>query len=126
MPDQKAMLTQTFRLHVPSVSAGSGLVLENMEDNLAVRVKIGEAQTIVRTEDLATILSTILPPDRAGEIFGEIESQMVKKGKVMIQLLARKDIKKGQPIIASLDITKYIGSDGHARGVRTTKNGFIF
>lgn len=126
MPDQKAMLTENTRLLVPSINAGDGLVLENMDDNLAVRLKIGDKETIVRTEDLATILSTILPPDRAGEIFGEIESEMVTKGKVMIQLQARKDIRKGDPIIATLDITKYIGHNGDEKGIRVTKSGFVF
>ena len=126
MSDQKSLITENTRLHVPSVTAGTGLVIENTNGNLGVKIKIGETETTVRTEDLATILSTILPPDRAGEIFGEIESTMIKKGKVLIQLIANKNIRKGEPIIASLDITKYIDGSGNATGVRTTKSGFIF
>jgi len=91
------------------------------EDRLEFELEGNKTQ--VSTEDLAMIVREELPNDRAGELFAEMEEKFIQKGKARIVLKAEKDIKKGDPICAVIDINKFVGDTG---GVRTTQSGIIF
>ena len=80
----------------------------------------------VFTEDLAALIQQELPDDRAAEMFSEIEDKMISKGKAWIKLEAKKDIKKGEPIVSQIDIAKYLDAQGRPAGIRTTNFGFLY
>lgn len=127
MPEEKTpLITEHTRLRVPSVNAKGELLIENIPGNNAVICKIGKEQVTVRTGDLATVLMTVMPPERVAEIFSECESKSVEKGKVLIQLVAKSDIKTGDSIVATLDITRYVDRGGMPTGIRTTPSGIMF
>ncbi len=93
------------------------------EDKL--RIKIGGKETTVFTEDLAALIRSELPEDRAREMFSEVEEKMVQKGKARVVIRANKDIKKDDPVVFSIDIAKYIDKYNSPVGMRLTKSGFL-
>ena len=75
----------------------------------------------ILTEDLAAVISAELPKDRAESFFAETQELSLKKGKVRVVVKAEKDIKKGEAVCFSIDVSRY--ADG---GVRTSKSGILF
>jgi hypothetical protein len=106
-----------------------------------LEIEIGGKKAEIKTEDLATIVRFELPEDRAKHIFDEMEEKRIMKGKARIKLTALVDIKKGEEIRATIDMTRYVDLvDQYAEkakkkngilipsfaGVRTNNQGFIF
>ena len=100
---------------------GDNLKLKRVGD-ARIELEINGKKSTVLTEDLAAVLSQELPNDRAQAMFAEIEETAIKKGKARVMVQAEKNIKKGETVCFSIDITKY--ADGS--GIRTTDNGIIF
>jgi len=88
--------------------------------------KINSEKATVFTSDMAALLMTELPKDEARKLISDIEERMITKGKARIILKAQKDIKKGEDICATIDISKYMDSQGKPSGIRVTKSGIIF
>ena len=83
---------------------------------------IGQEKVTVLVEDLAALVRDNLSESRAAEMFSEIQEKLVTKGKAMVNVKAKKDIKKGDIVSFVIDVTKYVNSGG----VRVTKSGIIF
>ena len=88
-----------------------------------LELDVGGNKAIVHTEDLAALVREELPEDRASQLFREIEERAIQKGKARVRVVAHKDIKKGDEVCFTIDITKYVGN---SQGVRMTPSGFIF
>lgn len=85
-----------------------------------LELKIGTEKAEVFTEDLAALVASELPEDRATELLQAVEEKFIQKGKARVIVTAKKDIKKGEPVCFILDISKYAG------GVRTTPSGLLY
>jgi hypothetical protein len=95
------------------------------EDKLSI--EIGDKKITMFTEDLAAVVKMELPKDRAQELFAEMEEKSVDKGKVAVVVKAQKDIKRGEMVAFTLDITRYLDINNQPTGVRTAKHsGIIF
>lgn len=94
--------------------------------NGLTEIKIGDKRATVFTEDLAVLVRDLLPKDRGAKMFSEIEEKMVTKGKVRIVLKAGKRIEKGDDIVATLDITKYVDQYRNPLGMRVNNSGFLY
>lgn len=90
------------------------------EDRL--ELKINNEKATVFTEDLAALVASELPEDRARELLEGCESEIIRKGKAMVIVRAQKDIKKGEAVKFQIDVTKYQNREG----IRVTKNGLIY
>ena len=99
-----------------------GKIKVRRADKRRLELEIDGKKAKVFTEDLACLVREELPKDRAQELFAEIEERALTKGKARVIVRAEKDIRKGQEVCFTLDITKY--QDGS--GVRATKSGIIF
>lgn len=88
-----------------------------------LEIEIGGQKAVVFTEDLAALVREELPKDRAAELFSEIEEKFIQKGKARVVVTAQKDIRRGEDVCFTLDVSKYVGDSG---GVRTTPGGIIF
>ena len=89
-------------------------------------LKIGEQKVTAFTEDLAAMIKMELPTERGNEIFSEFEEKSISKGKVGVVVQAQKDIKKGEAVAFSIDVTKYLDRQNNPLGIRTAKTGLIF
>jgi len=87
-----------------------------------LEIGIGGETARVLTEDLAAVVAEELPKDRAKDLLSAVEEKMVSKGKIRIRIKAGKDMKKGEEIRATMDITRYV-DDVDRRAA--TKNGLI-
>ena len=107
---------------------GRDLEIKRVADDL-LEIKIGKQSTRVHTEDLAAVIRQELPNDRATEMFSEMETEMVTKGKARVVVEAHKDIKKGDPVCFTIDVTRHLDQAryaGHeATGLRVTPGGII-
>jgi len=92
-------------------------------DKDKLELDVGGNKAIVHTEDLAALVREELPNDRAKCLFSEIEERAISKGKARVVVTARKDIKKGEEVCFTLDITKYVGN---SQGIRTTPSGLLY
>lgn len=88
--------------------------------------KIGNKDVTVYTEDLAALVREELPKDRAKHLFSEIEDREILRGKARLVIRAEKDIKKGDYIRTSIDVSRYLDNDRNPYALRTTQSGFIF
>jgi hypothetical protein len=104
---------------------GEKLKVKRVDAN-RLELSIGASKCIVFTEDLATIVRKELPEDRGAELFAEMEEKAIMKGKARVVVKAHHDIKKGDDVIFTFDITRYIDKLGNPTGVRTTKGGILF
>lgn len=98
---------------------------------------VGGSTAKILTEDLAAVVTEELPRDRAKDLLSACEEKMISKGQVRIRIKAARDMKKGEEIRTTLDITRYI-DDVNKRandspivipsfvGVRTNNQGFIY
>lgn len=110
-----------------TIAMGGGSTLEiDRHSPTMLSLKLGDKKVNVLTEDLAQIVRQELPNDRGAELFSEIEEKSITKGKARIHLQASKDLKKGDDIWATIDITKYMDSHGRPQGIRTTYSGLIY
>jgi hypothetical protein len=66
------------------------------EDRL--KLSVGKKEIEVFTEDLAALVRSELPEDRARELFSEIESTALSSGKARVAVTAQKDIKKASEV----------------------------
>ena len=91
-----------------------------------LELKINKEKVIILTEDLAALVRMELPADRAEQMFSEIDEQAITRGKMRVRVRAQHDIKRGEDVVFSVDVTKYIDKYGQPTGIRGTKSGFIF
>jgi len=105
-----------------------------------LQIEIDGKKARVKTEDLAYIVREELPEGRAEGVFDEMEEKKITKGKARIRLTAWKDVKKGDELVATIDMTRYADMiDSRADsarkaglvipgygGVRTNNQGFIY
>lgn len=92
----------------------------------------------ILTEDLAALITAELPEDRAKDMLSAVEEKAVSKGKMRLVIEAKRDIKKGDFIRTSVDVTRYLEkANAQAAsetgillpkfsGVRTNNAGLIF
>lgn len=85
--------------------------------------KMGDEKTQVFTEDLAALVKEELPNDRAMEFLSDVEEKFIQSGKARVMVRANRDIKRGENVVFTLDINKYVGDTG---GVRITPSGVLF
>lgn len=100
---------------------GSAKIEVKRSGHDTLELKIGDKKAEVFTEDLAALVRSELPEDRAKDLFMEIEEKTISKGKAWVAVQAKKDIKQGEMVKFLLDITKYAQG-----GVRTNYSGFIY
>ena len=91
-------------------------------DKRRLELEIGGQKQKVFTEDLAALVRAELPKDRATELFSEMETVAMQRGKARVVVKSHKDLKAGEEVCFTIDVSKY--SDGS--GVRVSPNGIIF
>lgn len=112
--------------YVIKSNSGSNKLEVKRSGKDTLELKIGDKSVIAFTEDLAFLVREELPKDRADEMFSEIDEKAILKGKARVVVKAHKDIKAGDPVVFSIDITKYVDKYGKPTGIRTNKFGFIY
>lgn len=101
------------------------LHINKTKDN-RVDIKVGDETININVNDLAWAVKECLPVETAQEMFGNVDEKQIQSGKVKVKIRANYDIKKGDYIVTSLDINKYLDSQGKPTGIRTTKWGFAY
>ncbi len=92
----------------------------------ALEVDIEGHKAGVLTEDLAVMVRSELPKDRARDMFAEIDEKSISTGKVRVKIRANYDIKRGDYIVTSFDINRYLDGQNNKTGVRVNSFGFIY
>jgi len=106
---------------------GSENMTVTRANNDSLDLQIGSQRCRVLTEDLAALIRQELPKDRAKDLFSEIETETVQQGKVRVAVEAKKDIRKGDSVVFTLDVTKTMGSNGAPAGLRVAKaSGLLY
>lgn len=90
-----------------------------------LEISMGDKKMTAFTEDLAALVREELPKDRAQELFSEIETRTVQKGKARVAVIARENVKKGDQIRFTIDVAKYVDKYNNPVGLRTLPNGFL-
>ena len=98
--------------------------IKRVGDNM-LEIKIDGKTAKVFTGDLAEVVRAELPEDRAEQLFAEVDSQAISKGKVRVVVKAHKDIKRGDPVSFTLDVAKHLDSSGNATAIRANKAGIL-
>ena len=111
--------------HLRTLIGSDSAEIKRIDDD-KLQIKIGDKNCVVFTEDLAALVKTELPLDRAAELFIEMQEKMVEKGRARVMVKAHKDIKQGDAVSFVIDITKYLDSNKNSSGLRATASGFIF
>jgi hypothetical protein len=91
-----------------------------------VEISVGDKKATVNVNDLAMIVKECLPFETADELFADVDEREIQGGKIKVKIRANYDIKKGDYIVTSLDINKYLDKQGKPTGIRTTKWGFAY
>lgn len=119
-----------------TVKVDHEMKIKRIADDM-LEFEIGGKTARMMTEDLAAVVVDELPKDRAKDLLSAVEEKMVSKGKIRIRIKASRDMKKGEEIRATMDITRYIDDvDKKASrgaglfiprfaGIRTNNQGFI-
>lgn len=87
-----------------------------------LELEIGGKKAKVLTEDLAAIVSEELPKDRAKDMLSAIDEKLVSKGKIRISVKAGRDMKAGDVMRATMDITRYIDDANALNAKKNEKN----
>lgn len=105
----------------------SGKLRVSRADDDKLKFDIAGKSVILFTEDLAALIRTELPKDRAKDLFAAIEEENVSRGKVKVVVKAQKDIKSGDDVCFTFDVTRYMDKVNKGfTGLRTTKSGIIY
>jgi len=104
---------------------GKEVSLKKTGDRL-VEIEIEGKSAKINVNDLAWAVKECMPEGEAEKTFAMIDEREVRSGKAQVRVKAYKDIKKDEMVVFTIDITKYLDSQGRAAGVRMTKSGFIF
>lgn len=91
----------------------------------ALEIEIGGKKARILTEDLACIVECELPEDRAKNLLSAVEEKTVSKGKMRLVLEAQRDLKKGDLIRATVDVTRYLDKVNALQENREKKSGLI-
>lgn len=107
-------------------------------DSDMLEISVDGKKAKILTEDLAALVTAELPEDRAKNMLEAVEEKAVSKGKMRLVIEAKRDIKKGDFIRTSVDVTRYLEKANSQAsqetgilipkfsGVRTNNAGFIF
>lgn len=104
---------------------GQKLVIERTDGD-ALTFKIGDKSVVVATEDMAALVRAELPEDRGAELFSEVEERAVQRGKARVIVEAHKNIKQGERVVFTIDVSRYLDKYKNPTGLRMTPSGFLF
>lgn len=91
-----------------------------------IEIEIEGKKAKVNVNDVAYAVKECMPADEAEKEFAMFDEREIKSGKALVRIKAHKDIKKGEEVVFTFDVTRYLDAQGKATGVRQTKSGFIF